>query len=73
MKSIRTAMDEVDTESSNIRLGIRMFGDYDEIKAWYPEYNGSRETPYWLRYKNGKVTKNSHSGKLLSKSRKSKS
>lgn len=38
-----------------VQLGLRPYLDYDEIKNWYPHYDGRPVHPLWLILKDGKV------------------
>jgi len=48
-------LEQPDFNKENLKLGVRLFDDYQEIKTWYPEYDGSAESPLWLCYSHGKV------------------
>lgn len=40
---------------SNIKVGIRPFSAYDEIRSWVPGYDRNMESPFWVLLENGKV------------------
>lgn len=53
IESIPTAVEGVRKLGLDIQLGIRPFADYNEMYKWYPEYDGSAESPYWMYVKDG--------------------
>jgi hypothetical protein len=55
VRCILTAIESLEKQKHNLRLGVRLFGDYQEIKVWYPEYDGTAATPLWVCYSGGKV------------------
>jgi len=63
--NIITAINVLAKRKGEVVLGLRPFYNYDEIRSWFPKYNGDPATPLWVILENGKV-KASRSGRLTS-------
>src|SRR5262249_15181688 len=55
IKAINVALDIAEKYGKKIKIGLRPFREYSEIKKWFPEYGESGQSPVWIVFKDGKT------------------